>query len=150
MPKHIWIFVEIEVVIIFFQFQLPKENHVEKSFSFLLWKLWLTLRNKKIPKETHVENSFSFLLIPKPTCFRKCLTTFFTGICLWHTVQGYGFSLSKCLKIHMWISHFHFSCEKCGKQTLHNKRIPKETQVQKSFSFLLGKNVVNTLQHENT
>ena len=24
----------------------------------------------------------SHLLIPKPTCFRKCLTTFFTGICL--------------------------------------------------------------------
>ena len=34
----------------------------------------------------------SLLLIPKPTCFRKCLSTFFTGICLWHTVQGYGFS----------------------------------------------------------
>ena len=34
----------------------------------------------------------SLLLIPKSTCFRKCLLTFFTGICLWHTVQGYGFS----------------------------------------------------------
>ena len=71
---------------------IPKETHVKKSFSFLLWKLQLTLHNKKIPNETHVENSFSFLLIPKPTCFRKCLTTFFTGICLWHTVQVYGFS----------------------------------------------------------
>ena len=71
--------------------QMPKDTHVKKSFSFLLWKLWLTLHNKKIPKETHVENSFSFLLIPKPTCFRKCLMAFFTGICLWHTVQGNGF-----------------------------------------------------------
>ena len=34
----------------------------------------------------------SLLLILKPTCFKKCLTTYFTGICLWHTVQGYGFS----------------------------------------------------------
>ena len=32
---------------------------MEKSFSFLLWKLWLTLHNKKIPKETHVENSLA-------------------------------------------------------------------------------------------
>ena len=42
--------------------KIPKETHVKKSFSFLLWKLWLTLPNKKIPKETHVKNSFSFLL----------------------------------------------------------------------------------------
>ena len=34
----------------------------------------------------------SLLLILKPTCFRKCLMTYFTGICLWYTVQGYGFS----------------------------------------------------------
>ena len=42
--------------------KMPKDTHVKKSFSFLLWKLWLTLPNKKIPKETHVKNSFSFLL----------------------------------------------------------------------------------------
>ena len=35
---------------------------MEKSFSFLLWKLWLTLHNKKMPKDTHVKKSFSFLL----------------------------------------------------------------------------------------
>ena len=29
----------------------------------------------------------SLLLILKPTCFKKCLTPYFTGICLWHTVQ---------------------------------------------------------------
>ena len=34
----------------------------------------------------------SLLLIPKPTCFGKFLTTFFTGTCLWHTIQVYGFS----------------------------------------------------------
>ena len=34
----------------------------------------------------------SLLLILKPSCFRKWLMTYFTGICLWHTVQGYGFS----------------------------------------------------------
>ena len=35
---------------------------MENSFLFLLWKLWLTLHNKKIPKDTHVKNSFSFIL----------------------------------------------------------------------------------------
>ena len=34
----------------------------------------------------------SLLLILKPTCSRKCLMTYFTGIRLWHTVQVYGFS----------------------------------------------------------
>ena len=41
----------------------------------------------------------SLLLIPKPTGFINCLTTFFTGICLWHTVQGYGFSPGCGLKL---------------------------------------------------
>ena len=71
--------------------KIPKKTHVKKSFSFLLWKLWLTLHNKKIPKETHVENSFSFLLIPKTTCFRKCLMAFFTGICLYKEMAEWVF-----------------------------------------------------------
>ena len=41
----------------------------------------------------------SLLLILKPTCFRKCLPTYFTGICFWLTVQGYGFSPGCGLKL---------------------------------------------------
>ena len=43
--------------------RIPKETHVERSFSFLLWKLWLTLHNKRIPKETHVILKNIFLIV---------------------------------------------------------------------------------------
>ena len=104
MPKHIWIFVKIEMVIIFFQFQLPKENHVEKSFSFLLWKLWLMLHNKKMSKDTHVKKSFSFLL------WKLLLTVHNKKISKkTHVKKSFSFLLWK-----LWL-------------TLHNKKIPKET-----------------------
>ena len=86
--------------------KIPNETHVENSFSFLLIpKLTCFIFRKCLTtflqgyvcdilyKDMDLSVTYctsiwllswkSLLLIPKPTCFRKCLTTFFTGICLY-------------------------------------------------------------------
>ena len=90
--------------------KIPKDTHVKKPFLFLLWKLWLTLHNKKIPKETHVEKSFSFLL------WKLWLTrvAVFCWIIMFQMSTGVEHRQLPCLKILMWRSHFHFSCENWG------------------------------------
>ena len=94
--------------------KMPKDTDVKKSFLFLLWKMWLTLHNKKIPKETHVENSFSFLLWK-----------------MWKSLHNY--TTREYLKRLMWRSNF-----RLWKLwlTLHNKRV-KSGSV-KWLSFLIS------------
>ena len=72
----------------------------------------------------------SLLLILKPTCFKKCLTTYFTGICLWHTVQGYGFSPER---VFCWSLNLH-ALENVSRHSLQGYVSRKWLLPKKGFS----------------
>ena len=74
----------------------------------------------------------SLLLILKPTCFRKCLMTYFTGICLWHTVQGYGFSPER---VFCWSLNLH-ALENVSRHSLQGyvSRNSFSPEIRNSFS----------------